>query len=349
VIVEENIMAAKILTPAETTELLQKARKGTDAAFGVAQWAAVFNALGWATEIVKERNSIVEFNVTTSAGQKLAMRKENGYRVFTFYHGTIDGVEWDAFLRPTLLNKTPFLADIEKVIGPEPKKEEFRRPGAPTCPVCFRDILLDDAKKMVHHGYERPGHGYIVGDCFGVGYEPLEVSKKGSEAYLAKILRPHLAGRKLHLAELKSGEITQFVELPRPRHNGQGPKEEPKIITKLDQPEEFARRMERAIAATEHQIALVKADIATFEKVIPEWQPKPLPEFIGNIPTMHWTVTSRRWGETASCVAYGMRPKYVRHTKVKADVTCKRCLKDITQAAEREAKKAAGSSTTVAE
>jgi len=40
---------------------------------------------------------------------------------------------------------------------------------------------------LVHHGYERPGHGYIVGDCFGVGKPPHEVSPELAMAWQARV------------------------------------------------------------------------------------------------------------------------------------------------------------------
>ena len=48
------------------------------------------------------------------------------------------------------------------------------------CPACQRQVKARDGK-LVHHGYQRPGAGYIVGDCFGVGYEPHEISPKCAE------------------------------------------------------------------------------------------------------------------------------------------------------------------------
>ena len=44
------------------------------------------------------------------------------------------------------------------------------------CQICQRRHILDSRRNLVLHGYQRPGHGYIVGDCFGVGYPPWEVS-----------------------------------------------------------------------------------------------------------------------------------------------------------------------------
>lgn len=51
-----------------------------------------------------------------------------------------------------------------------------------TCPVCNgRQKVIGG--KLVHHGYQRPGHGHIKGDCFSVGRVPHEVSSETAEAY----------------------------------------------------------------------------------------------------------------------------------------------------------------------
>lgn len=57
------------------------------------------------------------------------------------------------------------------------------------CQACAGDFKLR-AGVMVHHGYERPGIGYDIGDCLGVGQVPYEVScelvkerKRGLEMY----------------------------------------------------------------------------------------------------------------------------------------------------------------------
>jgi len=50
-------------------------------------------------------------------------------------------------------------------------KKEHTKPRA-ECQVCARQQALDVSGNMVHHGYQRPGFGYIVGDCFGVAHKP---------------------------------------------------------------------------------------------------------------------------------------------------------------------------------
>lgn len=51
-----------------------------------------------------------------------------------------------------------------------------------TCQICEREHKLLSGK-VVHHGYQRPGDGEIHGDCFGVGFEPYEVSCECVKSY----------------------------------------------------------------------------------------------------------------------------------------------------------------------
>lgn len=54
------------------------------------------------------------------------------------------------------------------------------------CPVCeghFKCQAEHGRYYLVHHGYKRPGDGFIIGDCFGVGREPHEVSPELARDY----------------------------------------------------------------------------------------------------------------------------------------------------------------------
>jgi len=73
--------------------------------------------------------------------------------------------------------------------------------GTGTCPCCFRNVKLVRGH-MIRHGWEVQGQRQIgsyglswhSGPCFGVGYEPFEVSAQGTKDFVAKSLRPALAG-----------------------------------------------------------------------------------------------------------------------------------------------------------
>ena len=70
--------------------------------------------------------------------------------------------------------------------------------------------IFGEAHKVVHHGYRRPGHGSIEGDCAGVGEVPFEVSCEATRRYRGSVA----AGRALQvlrLAALRDGEVTELV------------------------------------------------------------------------------------------------------------------------------------------
>lgn len=75
-----------------------------------------------------------------------------------------------------------------------------------TCPCCFRQQKTTKTVAMVHHGYQRPGIGYILGDCFGVRYPRFEDSCEGTidfRVHLEEILRR----RREYLERLQSGVV----------------------------------------------------------------------------------------------------------------------------------------------
>lgn len=79
-----------------------------------------------------------------------------------------------------------------------------------TCSVCFGQFKVEPKSgKMVDHGYKRPGHGEQVGQCPGVGFEPYEVSSKGTQAYLA-VLQSRVVDEKKYLVKLQAGEVKTF-------------------------------------------------------------------------------------------------------------------------------------------
>jgi len=55
-----------------------------------------------------------------------------------------------------------------------------KRENEGTCPFCFNLQCTKNNGKMVNHGYRRPGCGYIIGNCFCVGWVPFEVSNEGT-------------------------------------------------------------------------------------------------------------------------------------------------------------------------
>jgi hypothetical protein len=135
-----------------------------------------------------------------------------------------------------------------------------------TCAICLHAQVVRRTA-MVTHGYQRPGHGYIVGECFGVGYHPYELSADACVAYI-----PHLEAAKTRyetkLAFLNAGKQTQYSTTKRNYRTGQ----DDITITKIGDPA-FAGMLKADIKDTTQQIAFITADIATMQKRITDWKP----------------------------------------------------------------------------
>jgi hypothetical protein len=125
---------------------------------------------------------------------------------------------------------------------------------------------------MVHHGYKRPGHGYIIGDCAGVNQLPYEVSCDLIKVYVVR-LGNLLTEKKAALVDLESGKVTR-ITTSRVNYNGQ-------ITTTvfIAGVTEFYRWKD----AVQHRtydlkgtIRQIESDIERLTKRIAAWEPKPV-------------------------------------------------------------------------
>ena len=77
------------------------------------------------------------------------------------------------------------------------------------CQVCEKVWALISGGQLGHHGYQRPGYGYILGDCAGEGHLPFPATS-ALESYLTKTILPRLAKIPEELAALLTvGELTE--------------------------------------------------------------------------------------------------------------------------------------------
>jgi hypothetical protein len=125
--------------------------------------------------------------------------------------------------------------------------------------------------QMVHHGYERPGHGYIEGDCYGVGWAPFELSPDGTIAYVERALQPKLENHTNYLQRLQAGEIT---EVPVEVRLGFG-KTGTKILTPADG-YDFSREIRMRIINTENMVRWLTRDIRERTQKVAQWQEHPV-------------------------------------------------------------------------
>lgn len=82
-----------------------------------------------------------------------------------------------------------------------------------TCQACFGVQSTKNnagALAMVHHGYRRPGVGYIIGDCAGVDHLPYELSCEQTKVWAGRV-REFIATATARKADLESGKIQSLT------------------------------------------------------------------------------------------------------------------------------------------
>lgn len=67
-------------------------------------------------------------------------------------------------------------------------------------------MALAGKQQLGNHGYQRPGTGYIVGNCAGVGHQPYELSCELTKRWHAQVTQ-RLAAMKLELAALEADKV----------------------------------------------------------------------------------------------------------------------------------------------
>lgn len=152
------------------------------------------------------------------------------------------------------------------------------------CPVCEGTFKLHKGN-LVHHGYQRPGDGYIHGDCFTVGMEPHEISPKAAQLFKAECEEALLAA-KARLAKLQSGEVKELYEsnpwaqtsttFTPERTVVRNAKGEEKVTTGNVAEYNFKQALERAIGNVESRIRSLESHIARMVGHLTDWAPKAL-------------------------------------------------------------------------
>lgn len=156
-------------------------------------------------------------------------------------------------------------ADLKsKVIkGREPSKGPSK-PVNPNkivkqCPCCYRGIAVGADGTMVHHGYERPGNGSQTPSCWGVSYEPLDVSTKGLE-FLISNLETGLErqqNRRLYLETATSISVFRGMTVQKYSKGDKG----------------WARALELEKFQVDHLIRRLRDDLLVAQHVLANWEP----------------------------------------------------------------------------
>lgn len=170
--------------------------------------------------------------------------------------------------------ETSFHDDLVDVFGDHSRQAKEREraeikasttENTGTCQICARTQKMLRGR-MVNHGYNRPGYGYIVGNCFGVGHEAYEKSKDACETYIER-LEVYLVNTERNLERLKTGKVKSFKIAA--KRKGQ----EDRVITSDDA--EWEDHLKRAINNEEHQKSQIESDIKFYKKRIADWKEVP--------------------------------------------------------------------------
>ena len=202
-----------------------------------------------------------------------------------------------------LKKETPYLEQVSQVLGMEPHEPAAprTRDNTGTCACCFRNIKLNPSKeeidrnrsvkvaldlnaalptdiqkmdrpKMVLHGYNRPGHGYIVGSCLGMGYSPYELSCEGTRVLLVNV-RDRLKAEQAYLTRLQDPNLEEVNE-----HRGLWGVE-PKVTKKKDiSSAQWKGLLENLIKRTLQKIQYIQSDVDIYQWLVEHWELRDLPK-----------------------------------------------------------------------
>lgn len=171
------------------------------------------------------------------------------------------------------------------------KKFDLKTSYVGTCQACFNaQVIKATGGKKVHtmvlHGYERPGFGYIKGNCAGVGHPPYELSCELTKAW-KKQCEQHLATRKADLARYEADKqesySTVVTDYDAPR--AYGATSRPTKFVELKRGEKYESRRggtftfedlrRQAIRAAKSHVEELKETVKFLTKRINEWKYAP--------------------------------------------------------------------------
>lgn len=142
-----------------------------------------------------------------------------------------------------------------------------------TCPVCEAQQKVTPGGTMVHHGYRRPGTGFIHGDCPGVRHKAYELSSEGCE-YYRDLCAKTKEGQEEWLRELRSRPVTidRWSEFKKQtftyRRDSTDPQEQ----------YSYEQELRSKIQGAEYRIRGLDGDMARMTALIERWAPAPLIE-----------------------------------------------------------------------
>jgi len=140
------------------------------------------------------------------------------------------------------------------------------------CQICEAQFKLNPkaGHTMVHHGFKRPGHGFIVGDCMAVGEPAYEQSCEVLKQYTGG-LKAKLANAETYLAKLVAGEVTKLLKEVKVRVT-----RTVEFVEVSKGEEGWELLLSNTTHATKQSIRWFQEDIARCEARIAAWKLEPL-------------------------------------------------------------------------
>ena len=131
-----------------------------------------------------------------------------------------------------------------------------------TCPICGKNVKLIPCGLLVSHGYSR-GEGYHTADCYGRGYEPLEISYVALEDFIS-MLESYKAKEELHEFQLLRNQVTSLYSKQFKKHISEGEAGWKQTLTSH-------------IYKTRTNINTAELDIRMRKEQVANWKPGTLP------------------------------------------------------------------------
>jgi hypothetical protein len=184
---------------------------------------------------------------------------------------TYDGVE----IRRKLNDKT-FVVRARQLKAVDPIPQAATEPNAGTC--CWCGLVMKvRGDTLVLHGYKRPGHGWIEGQCPGTGTKPYELSPEELPRVRANVER-YRSERVEDLARLNSPDLRGVSAKERCYYRDRGrrvPVDAP--VTLLPTHPRFRDCLYWEVKRTADQIQMAQEEIVRVQEWFERWAaPMPL-------------------------------------------------------------------------
>lgn len=149
-----------------------------------------------------------------------------------------------------------------------------------TCQWCFGEYKVNAKKRIFLHGYTRPGYGYTIGQCNGVGHEPYEYSHELTDKRIV-VLKEEIEKSKKTLKLIDEGKINK---VPNPGYLTDAELEKKRKTRFFREPTENLEYFPRGHSRFEGVLRQFRANVANhlsydqrtlaqFEKMLAEWKP----------------------------------------------------------------------------